>query len=57
MAFSTPEWELFDLEADPYELNNIVDAPENAGLVAALKAEMRQLQADVGDERYHLDVD
>ena len=53
----TPEWELFDLEADPYELHNIVEAPENADLVAALKAEMRQLQADVGDERYALDVD
>ena len=53
----TPEWELFDLEADPYELNNVVDAPENAGLVASLKAEMHQLQADVGDERYALDVD
>ena len=22
-----PEWELFDLEADPYELNNIVADP------------------------------
>ncbi len=53
----TPEWELFDLEADPYELNNIVHDPANADLVAALKAELHQLQADVGDVRYHLDVD
>ncbi|MXV92974.1 MAG: sulfatase [Chloroflexi bacterium] len=52
----TPEWELFDLEADPYELKNIVNDPANAELVAALKAELHQLQAAVGDERYRLDV-
>ena len=52
-----PEWELFDLEKDPYELNNVVDDPEYADSVIELKAEMRRLQAEVGDERYHLDVD
>ena len=52
-----PEWELFDLATDPYELNNIVDDPANADLVAELKAELHRLQAEVGDERYHLDVD
>lgn len=53
----SPEWELFDLATDPYELNNIVHDPANAELVAALKSELHQLQADVDDERYHLDVD
>ena len=52
-----PEWELFDLEADPCELNNVVDDPAYADLAVQLKAEMHQLQADVADERYHLDVD
>ena len=52
-----PEWEMFDLEADPYELNNIVDDPAYADLVIELKAELHRLQAEVGDERYHLDVD
>ena len=28
-----------------------------ADLVIELKAEMHRLQAEVGDERYHLDVD
>ncbi len=51
-----PEWELFDLDNDPYELNNIVDDPAHAELVAELKAEMHQMQADLGDTRYHLDV-
>ncbi|MCY4064318.1 MAG: sulfatase [Chloroflexi bacterium] len=52
-----PEWELFDLEIDPFELNNVVDEPAYADLVVELKAEMHRLQAEVGDERYHLDVD
>ena len=52
-----PEWEMFDLEVDPYELNNVVDDPAYAQLVLELKAELHRLQAKVGDERYHLDVD
>jgi len=52
-----PEWELFDLEQDPYELKNVVDDPAYAELVLELKAEMHRLQAEVGDERYVLDVD
>ena len=52
-----PEWELFDLEKDPYELNNAVDDPDYADILVELKAELHRLQAEVGDERYHLDVD
>ena len=52
-----PEWELFDLDVDPYELNNVVDDPAYADLVVALKEELHRLQAEVGDERYPLDVD
>lgn len=52
-----PEWELFDLEKDPYELNNAVDDPDYADILVELKAELHRLQAELGDERYHLDVD
>ncbi len=52
-----PEWELFDLEADPYELNNIVGDPAHADLVVELKAELHRLQSEVGDQRYHLDIE
>jgi arylsulfatase A-like enzyme len=52
-----PEWELFDLEADPYELNNVVDDPAYAGTVKELKDTLHQIQAEVGDERYYKDVD
>jgi arylsulfatase A-like enzyme len=52
-----PEWELFDLEADPYELNNVVDDPAYAETVRELKDLMHRLQAEVGDERYDKDRD
>ncbi|MCY4022132.1 MAG: sulfatase [Anaerolineaceae bacterium] len=52
-----PEWELFDLQGDPAELHNIVDRPDMADTVATLKDELHRLQAEVGDQRYQLDVD
>jgi arylsulfatase A-like enzyme len=50
-----PEWELFDLQSDPYELNSVYDAPEYAPLVGELKDELHRLQEEVGDRRYHKD--
>jgi len=52
----TPEWELFDLEVDPYELNNVYENPAYADVVQELKDELHQLQAEVGDEAYPLDT-
>ena len=43
-----PEWELFDLEVDPFELNNVVDEPAYADLAVELKAELHR-QAEVGE--------
>jgi hypothetical protein len=51
-----PEWELFDLEKDPQEMNNVIDDPAYAGVVKELKDELHRLQAAVGDERYPADV-
>ncbi|MBN1581861.1 MAG: sulfatase [Anaerolineae bacterium] len=51
-----PEWELFDLEKDPYELNNVYADPAYADVVAELTDELHRLQAKVGDERYPQDV-
>ena len=45
-----PEWELFDLDADPYELNSVYDDPAYADTQAALKSELSQLQARLADE-------
>ena len=52
-----PEWELFDLQEDPAELHNLIDRPEMANTIVALKDELHRLQAEVGDERYPLDRD
>jgi arylsulfatase A-like enzyme len=47
-----PEWELYDLEADPFEVRNVYDDPAYADVVAELKEELARLQAAVGDEPY-----
>jgi len=47
-----PEWELFDLEQDPYELNSVYSDPAHADVVKELKAELHRLQEEVGDEPY-----
>ena len=50
-----PEWELFDLEKDPYELNSVYDDPAYADVVKELKGELRRLQTELGDEPYELE--
>ncbi len=45
-----PEWELFDLASDPYEINNVYSNPENASLIVTLKAQLHVLQAAALDE-------
>ena len=51
-----PEWELFDLEQDPHEMNSVYHDPAYADIVAELTSELHRLQAGVGDERYVKDV-
>ncbi len=45
-----PEWELFDLERDPCELNNVYADPAYQDTIAQLKAEMHRLQQEVKDQ-------
>jgi hypothetical protein len=45
-----PEWELYDLETDPYELRNIYGEPAYATVREQLKARMWHAQKAVGDE-------
>ena len=52
-----PEWELFDLEADPLELNNVYHHPDYQVVVPELKRELHRLQAELGDQRYPRDTD
>src|SRR5699024_953678 len=39
-----PEWELFDLKEDPYELNNVYDNREYKDTVVELKKELYRLK-------------
>lgn len=43
------EWELFDLEEDPYEMRNVVDDPAYASIVAELKKELHRLRVELED--------
>ncbi len=43
------EWELFDLETDPLEVNNLYHDPASAAMISTLKTELLRLQAEVGD--------
>ncbi|RED47789.1 sulfatase family protein [Seonamhaeicola aphaedonensis] len=45
-----PKEELFDCEADPYELNNLAANPENQEKLKELSAEMDRWLADIGDQ-------
>ena len=45
-----PEWELFDLVADPAELHNVIADPLYLPVALELQAELARLQALVGDE-------
>ena len=42
-------WELYDLQKDPNELNNLYDVPAYADTVKKLKAELRRLRNQFGD--------
>jgi len=44
-----PEWELFDLQEDPLEINSVYHDPAYARVVAELKAELQRLRTQVGD--------
>jgi arylsulfatase A-like enzyme len=47
-----PEWELFDLDADPRELRNVCDDPAYAEVRRDLETALERLQAEAGDTAY-----
>lgn len=46
------EWELFDLVADPMEVDNVIDDPAQSVVLEELRTELARLQAEVGDAAY-----
>lgn len=49
MAAAKPEFELYDLQADPHEINNLADDPRHAETKAELLAEINRWREDVND--------
>ena len=48
-----PAWELYDLQKDPEELNNVYDDPGYAEVRDQLKVQFAQLRKDIGDDGSH----
>lgn len=44
-----PEWELYDLVADPLETRNLIDSSEHGKIREELFAELTRIQLEVGD--------
>lgn len=49
MARRKPEYELYDLENDPHEVNNLADDPDHAEIQATLLAEIDRWRTDMKD--------
>lgn len=45
-----PEWELYDLHADPREVLNVAHDPAYADVRRQLTRRLRELQTELGDE-------
>jgi len=50
--YGVDEWELFDLQEDPHELNNIYEQANYQNVVIELKAELTRLQKEYQDDSY-----
>jgi len=49
------EWELFDLQKDPHELNNVYKNPAYAETVKELKTELGRLRTELKDRDQYVD--
>ena len=48
-----PAWELYDLENDPHEMNNVYDDPAYADVRDELKSQFAELRRQIGDDGSH----
>jgi N-sulfoglucosamine sulfohydrolase len=44
-----PQFELYDLESDPNEVNNLANAPKSADVLAELTTKLKQFQTRTSD--------
>lgn len=52
-----PEWELYDLKVDPWELKNVADNPENAETLKKLQKELRAWMKQQGDKGHETEME
>ena len=52
-SLTPPAWELYDLTADPNELNNVYDDPDYKAVRDHLKSQFAQLRLEIGDDGSH----
>ena len=45
-----PGWELYDLQQDPYEMNNIYNNPENQNLIKELKYKLQKMRGEIEED-------
>lgn len=55
--YELEEWELYDLQADPHEVNNVYGSPEYAQVQAEMKAELARLQKYYQDDDPYISPD
>jgi arylsulfatase A-like enzyme len=49
--YDIDEWEFYDLEKDPYEINNIYGHTDYSGIIEGLKNDLRELMIFYDDEK------
>ncbi|MCA9215803.1 MAG: DUF4976 domain-containing protein, partial [Planctomycetales bacterium] len=47
---TSAHWELYDLQKDPHEMNNVYGQADYAHVTTELKSKLLKLKADVGDQ-------
>ena len=52
-----PEWELFDLQEDPCELNSVYGNPAYSDVASDLTRKLHELQEKLGDQRHETDTE
>jgi len=52
-----PEFELFDCDADPLEMNNLAADPQHAKVLERLKGKLQEWMAEQGDQGVETELD
>ena len=49
--YNIDKWEFYDLEKDPKQMNNAINDPKYAGIIADLKKQLKQLMVEAGNDK------